>query len=160
MVSIDPPACSHPLRILIVEDEALVALEIEEALSAAGHEVAGHADDLAGAVALGRRTRPDLALVDINLANRCSGLDVAAELMRCGIPCLFVTGNCPTHQGEGLALGCLHKPFNDRILLGAVAAAGAVSRGEEPPRLPRGMHLYDGPVPGGAGRGDSPPRSA
>jgi DNA-binding response OmpR family regulator len=132
----------EPARILIIEDEALVALEMESILSDAGYEVVGVADDQSSAMAAVDRSTPDLALVDIQLANRSSGFHVAAELSKRGVCCLFVTGNCPAERGQGHAVGCLHKPFNERILLGAVAAAEKLMRGARPERLPRGMHLY------------------
>ena len=134
---------SDALRILIVEDEALVALEIEGMLAMAGHEAVAQADDLPSAVAAAEAEKPDLALVDIQLALGTSGLDVAAALRARGIPVLFATGNCPTEKGRGLALGCLHKPISDRTLAAAVEAAGAVLRGAPlPPHIPSALHLY------------------
>lgn len=130
----------EPLRIAIIEDEALVALEIEDHLTDAGHKVVGTADTLGDAVKLVRETRPDLAIVDIQLAEGSSGLDVARELNARGVPCVFATGNCP---GQNItdALGCLHKPFNQIQLIGAVTAAKALLAGEEVD-LPREMHLF------------------
>jgi two-component system, response regulator PdtaR len=55
------------MRILIVEDEPLIAASIDWELRDAGYEVIGPAADAAHALALARATRPDLALVDINL---------------------------------------------------------------------------------------------
>lgn len=134
-----------PLRILVIEDEALVALEIEAFLASAGHRVVGVAEDRVSATELVRRMepRPDLALVDMRLANGASGLQVAADLAALGIAVLFVTGNCPAERGQGLAIGCLHKPFTEAELLAAVATAQAVlHRQPMPRRLPSGLHLY------------------
>ena len=134
---------SDALRILIVEDEAVVALEIEGMLAMAGHEAVGQADDLPSALAAAEAEKPDLALVDIQLAQGTSGLDVAAALKARGVPVLFATGNCPTERGRGLALGCLHKPISDRSLAAAVEAAGAVLRGAPlPTHIPSALHLY------------------
>lgn len=130
------------MRILIVEDEALLAMEMEGFLEGAGHEVVGVADDFASALACIDDTTPDLALLDIQLLNGSSGLDVAAELKQRGIPSLFVTGNCPTERGRGLAMGCVHKPLDERILVRAVSATDTVLQGGTPSRLPSGMHLY------------------
>ena len=132
----------EPMRLLIVEDEALVALEVESILGSAGHEVIGTADTLHEALEVAEAERPDLALVDIQLAEGNSGLDVAAALKARGIPTLFATGNCPTERGAGLALGCLHKPFTDRSLASAIDVADAVLRGQTPTRLPQALHLY------------------
>lgn len=131
------------MRILIVEDEALVAMEIESMLGLAGHEAVAQADDLPSALAAVAEERPDLALVDIQLAQGTSGLEVAAALKAQGVPVLFATGNCPTERGRGLALGCLHKPISDQSLEVAILAADALLHGGPvPDRLPSALHFY------------------
>lgn len=138
------PLEPRALRILVVEDEGLVALEIETFLTGAGHEVLGTAADRAGALALARAEQPDLALVDMRLSGGDSGLDLAADLAALGVPVLFVTGNCPQGDGSAVAVGCFHKPFDERQLLAAVAVADRLARGGpvSPGRLPSGLHLY------------------
>jgi DNA-binding response OmpR family regulator len=138
MTSMLPP---RPLRILIVEDEALVAFAMEAHLTDAGHEVVGTADTFTDALRLAEETRPDLVLLDIQLAEGSSGLDVAHALHGRGVACLFSTGNCPGLARED-AVGCLHKPYGQRQLLEAVVAADAVVRGERPARVPVEMHLF------------------
>lgn len=130
------------MRVLIIEDEALVAMEIETMLVIAGHAAVGQADDLESALAALEAQTPDLALVDMQLARGCSGLDVAAALKARGVPVMFATGNCPRDRGAGLALGCLHKPFSDQTLATAIAAAAAVLGGTSAPPLPPSLHLY------------------
>ncbi|MCO6417133.1 response regulator [Siccirubricoccus sp. KC 17139] len=135
----------NPLRILVIEDEALVALEIESFLTAAGHIVVGVAADGGSAARLARQAtpQPDLALVDIRLANGSSGVQIAADFATLGIPVLFVTGNCPGTEDRSVALGCLSKPFTEGELVASVAAAEAVMRGRPlPRRLPSGLQLY------------------
>lgn len=129
------------LRIAIIEDEAIVAFEMEAHLTDGGHEVVGVVDTLEDAIRLVDDTRPDLALIDIQLANGLSGLTVAHALHERGIPCLFSTGNCPGKQSDD-AVGCLHKPFGPLQLLDAVKATIAIARGEEPKRVPNEMHIY------------------
>lgn len=129
------------MRIAIIEDEALVAMEIEMHLEDAGHVVVGIADTLADAIALAERERPDLALVDIQLGAGSSGLDVARALRARGVTCLFATGNCPGERRDD-AVGCLHKPYSGQQLLKAVLAAEAVARGQTPGNIPSVMHLY------------------
>ncbi len=135
-----PRAC----RVLVVEDEGLVALEIETLLTGAGHVVVGTAADRVGALALARAERPEVALVDVRLSGGESGLDLAADLSALGVPVLFVTGNCPLERGRAVAVGCLHKPFDERQLLDAVAVADRLARGgpASAERLPSGLHLY------------------
>lgn len=130
------------LRVLIVEDEALVAMEIEGMLEHAGHEPVAQADDVPSAVDAAAAERPDLALVDIQLAQGANGLEVAAELGKLGVPVMFATGNCPSERGRGLGLGCLHKPITDRSLAATMAVADAVLRGRPAPAGPASLHLY------------------
>ena len=65
------------MKILIVEDEALVAMSMELVLEDHGHEVVDIADDLASAILAATHFRPELALVDMRLAGGDSGLHVA-----------------------------------------------------------------------------------
>lgn len=132
------------LRIVVVEDEGLVALQIEAFLEAAGHVVLGTADDRTSASELLRTAAPppDLALVDIRLAGGARGTDVAGDFAALRVPVLFVTGNCPAEEGRGLALGCLHKPFSQGELLASVAVAQAVMQGRVAPPVPAALHLY------------------
>ena len=117
-----PPQNASPaLAVLIVEDQALVAMEIEAMVMLAGHKPVAVVDDLASAVAAVATQPPDLALVDVQLAGGGSGLDVAAELRELGLAVVFVTGNCPQERGRGLALGCLHKPVTDNQLAATIA---------------------------------------
>ena len=130
------------MRVLIVEDEALVAMEIEAMLAIAGHDAIGPADDLETALAILETEVPDLALVDIKLARGCSGLDVATVLQARGVPVIFASGNCDIARGRGLGLGCLHKPINDHTLAAAVSFAGALMKGQPLPAKPVSLHLF------------------
>ncbi len=69
------------MRILIVEDEALIAVVLADSLEGAGHEVMGPASTMAEALALCEALRPELALLDINLRDGSSGVDVARALL-------------------------------------------------------------------------------
>ena len=131
------------LNILLVEDEALVALENEAQLTGAGHHVVAHVDRLDEALAVTARERVDLALVDINLGEGHSGLDVARELSRRGIVCLFVSGNSAAATPD-FAVGVLGKPYDERALLEAVEVAAAVKEGRAPPppEPPAGMEVF------------------
>ncbi|BAI75814.1 two-component response regulator (plasmid) [Azospirillum sp. B510] len=115
------------MKILIIEDEYLIAEGVSLTLQSAGHEVTGIADDLSTAVALAGREKPDMAFVDIKLANGSSGLDVARELKMMGIPCVFATGNPPNKaQAGGLGLGYIAKPFSPRVLVQTAAFVSAL----------------------------------
>lgn len=109
-------------RILIIEDEPLVALDLAERLGEAGFDLAGNASDMAAAMAIARDCKADAVLLDGNL--RGEAVDaLAALLTRRGIPILFVTG----YTQESLPpdfrhLPILSKPFTDQQLLQALAA--------------------------------------
>jgi CheY-like chemotaxis protein len=132
----------HINRILVVEDEPLVAFDTEHFLGSAGFEIAATVDTVAGACAtLEGGMEVDLVLVDINLSDG-SGLDVARCAHERGVPVLLVTGSCP--QGAQVyAAGCLAKPYPQKDLLSAIDAIGAVIGGAKlPRRLPSGFNLF------------------
>ncbi|KQM98868.1 response regulator [Sphingomonas sp. Leaf25] len=132
----------HITRILVVEDEPLVAFDTEYFLTASGFEIAATVDSVADALrVIEGGTEVDLVLADINLVDG-SGLDVARTAHGRGIPVLLVTGSCP-EGARVFAAGCLAKPYPQKDLLGAINAIGAVIGGEKlPNRLPSGLNLF------------------
>ena len=68
------------IQVLIVEDEVLLAVELEHVLEDAGHHVVGHAMEAAEAISLAGQHRPDLALVDVHLQDGPTGVDAARAL--------------------------------------------------------------------------------
>ncbi|MBN9067764.1 MAG: response regulator, partial [Rhizobiales bacterium] len=70
----------EPLKVLIVEDEVLLAIDLESHLEALGQEIVGLAGDATQALALADVEHPDLALVDINLRDGRTGLVISSEL--------------------------------------------------------------------------------
>jgi DNA-binding NarL/FixJ family response regulator len=82
------------MRVLIVEDEALVAMHLEMLLVDLGHEVCAVAACGRDAIAHASTHRPDVVLVDIRLAVGSSGIVVAREVhARHGLRCIFLSGN-------------------------------------------------------------------
>ena len=79
--------------IMIIEDEPLIALDIRTILEDMGHQVTGVASTKDEAVALGRETRPELILADIQLADNSSGIDAVKQLLADlgNIPVIFIT---------------------------------------------------------------------
>jgi DNA-binding NarL/FixJ family response regulator len=115
-------------RILVVEDEYLVASEIEAELVAAGFEVPGLARTADEAVRLALSLRPTLVIMDIRLAGRRDGIDAALEIFRSsGIRSIFATayGDPRTRARAEAAfpLGWLTKPYTALSLLAAVRQA-------------------------------------
>lgn len=113
----------RPLRILIVEDEMLVAMNIEDMLLDLGHEVAGLASRLEPALSLASEAQFDLAMLDVNLAGQTS-FPVAEILVRRGIPFLFATGyGIKGIAEEYRSYPVLQKPFRARDLEQALRQA-------------------------------------
>jgi len=129
-------------KLLLVEDEPLVAFDNEHALTDAGFTIVATVDRVAAAVeAIASGRSIDLVLVDVELADG-NGLDVARAAFARAIPALFVTGNCPP-EAETFAAGCLDKPYLPRDLLDAIQAIEERRAGKDPRRLPTGLRLFE-----------------
>ena len=133
------------MRILVVEDEALIALEITIILEQMGHEVIGVASDHAEALEMARDCPPDLALVDLHLADGRTGAEVARGVRRehnAGV--LLVTSHADlAREVADAAEGCFAKPFTSSELRRAInAVAACLSRTPLPQPLPAGLDLF------------------
>ncbi len=109
-------------RILIIEDEALVAMELRFVLEDLGYEVVGTVADARTARDLVHDTDVDLALVDIHLSDGPTGIDLGRELGQdLGVTVLFMTAN-PGMVRNGVAgtVGVLSKPTDERAVQTAV----------------------------------------
>jgi DNA-binding NarL/FixJ family response regulator len=121
-------------RILVVEDDFLVASEIEVALGVAGFAVTGVAASAEEAIALAQETTPDLAIIDIRLIGPRDGVDVALTLFRDhAIPCVFATAHADeavrARAAAASPLGWLQKPYTMPLLIETVRRALAQTRG-------------------------------
>jgi DNA-binding response OmpR family regulator len=129
-------------RLLIVEDEPLVAFDSEHLLREAGYDVVATVDTLADAVRVIQEQELDLVLTDVKLSGDGDGLDVARAAGAKGVPVLFVTGNCPP-EAQSLALGCLAKPYSEKIMKSALEAIDSKLQGRKTKKLPTGLSLYE-----------------
>ncbi len=129
-------------RILVIEDEPLTAFDNEVMLKDAGYDVVATHDDYEEAVAALDRGPVDLILSDVRLRGKRTGIELAKEAKRRGVPLLFVTGYPPDNARE-LAIGCLMKPYSERQLRKALEAVDLHLAGEKP-ELPKGLELYAG----------------
>jgi CheY-like chemotaxis protein len=107
-------------RILVVEDEVLVAMELEDLLLTMGHDVVGPATRLSQAIKLALEEDIDFAVLDVNLAGTAS-FPLADILRERGIPFVFATG----YSSEGVAAAysnepTLRKPYAPKDLERAV----------------------------------------
>jgi DNA-binding response OmpR family regulator len=147
------------LKILIVEDDAQLASTLKYLVEDnPRYRVVARADDLDSAVAAAAEHDPDLALVDLRLANGSTGFSVAVRLGDYDVPCLFVTGKAPDFPMPDLALGGLLKPFTAEDVHRSLAMAEDVMRGRETlrPKLPPNLVIYDG-MDDHKGPGNTPP---
>jgi two-component system, response regulator PdtaR len=121
-------ALASTTRVMIVEDDFLVAIDIESALTDAGIAVAGVASSAEEALVLAEAERPALAVMDIRLAGKRDGIDAALDLFGGhGIRCIFATA----HHDEGTRaraqpaqpLGWVPKPYGMASLVEAVQRA-------------------------------------
>lgn len=115
-------------RILVVEDEAIVALDIQARLTRLGFEVAGHAASGAQALLLAETCRPDLVLMDVMLSGPLDGIDTARKLISCHrLPVVYLTAASDAatieRATESGPQGYLAKPFEDHELTVAIEMA-------------------------------------
>jgi CheY-like chemotaxis protein len=113
------------MRILVVEDQSILAMEIELVLRDLGHEVIGTATDLDRSLALASSEPIDLALVDVNLADGPTGPEIARRLVSDhGAAVIFLTAN-PEQIPSCFsgAIGVMPKPFDDGLIRDVVAFA-------------------------------------
>ncbi|HEY9552637.1 response regulator [Allosphingosinicella sp.] len=128
-------------RILIVEDEPLVAFDNEYLLSEEGYEVVATVDSVADALGVIDKEPLDLVLSDIKLSGAGDGIDVARAAGTKDIPVLFVSGYCPI-EAQKLAVGCLAKPYSDKMLKAALEAIDRQRQGRKLKKVPEGLSLY------------------
>lgn len=139
-------------RILIVEDEPLVAFDNEVMIAGAGYTIVGTVDRARDALELIAREQAagggldeergvDLILTDITLTGARDGLQLAAEARKLGVPVLFATA-APPEGGEAVALGVLLKPYGERQLKAALKAVEQIISGKKQVKVPDGVILY------------------
>ena len=132
------------LKVLIAEDDLIIADMAEEILVEGGYEVCGIARTVAEGLALGRRHKPDLALIDMRLADGGLGTEIAAQLSAFGrLGVLYATGNA-LHVMQNASEGdaCIVKPYSTVDLLRALeVVADIVATGTASAPFPRGFEL-------------------
>ncbi len=117
--------------ILIIEDEPIIAMDLEMIVTDLGHRVVGIASTKGEALDLAWRCKPDLILSDVNLADGSKGMDVVAAIRaRHDVPFVFITAYPAVllngRQGEQLLL--IEKPFTplgvETVIAQALATIG------------------------------------
>jgi len=155
--------------LLIVEDQVLLAMELKDGLEEGGYRVLDLAVRHQEALSFAREVKPDLALVNIELANGDDGVALARDLKALGIPVLFISGQPDRARIEkAVAIASLAKPYSAPDMVRAVDYLFRHEHGDEslpgPPRLemfdtpfvgdpiPRGDHRLSERSPGPAAR--------
>jgi len=106
----------HSPKVLVVEDEGIVLIDLELSLEDLGFDVVGSASELQNGISLARELALDIAVLDLNLAGKDSG-PIADVLAERGIPFVFATGYTRStipqrHAGRP----ALAKPFSSHLL--------------------------------------------
>ncbi len=127
---------------MIVEDEFLIAMEMEQIVANLGYDCIGIADDTASAIELVAK-KPEIALVDVNLSDGPTGPVIGSRLANeFGVKVVFVTAN-PKQLGDGIegTLGAVTKPVEIDLLKDVLNYLVDVSTNgdevEPPPRMKR-----------------------
>jgi DNA-binding NarL/FixJ family response regulator len=116
-----PDRRANVLRVLVLEDEALIAMELESILEQQGHEVVDAVATEADAIAAARLTRPDLVLMDVRLARGGDGVATAIRLRQeLGIRSIFITAQSDqvtrARAAAAEPAGFLGKPLSPDLL--------------------------------------------
>ena len=133
--------------ILLVEDDAIIAMTIEIALGDAGYDVLGPAATARHAVEIAEQQRPDLALVNINLRDGpVAGVWLVRTLLeRWGVSSLFISGNSDiARANDDVALGYIRKPYSPGTVIDSIRTVADVLERHRPPApVPPGLELFE-----------------
>jgi CheY-like chemotaxis protein len=118
----------RPKRILLVEDEIWIALDLERILVAAGYEVVRLAKEEMEALRLAETTRPSLVLMDVRLRDGSDGIDAATKIYeKFGIRSIFLSAHLDDDTRRRAAAAhpyaFIEKPFELSALLRQIGAA-------------------------------------
>ena len=127
-------------RILIVEDEPLIAFDNENMLGDAGYVIVATVDDFDEAMKVLDTEQVDLILSDVRLRSQQTGIHLAKAAKDRGIPTLFATGH-PYPGADQIAVGCLLKPYSERQLTGAIECVDRHLQHEKV-KVPKGLQLF------------------
>lgn len=121
---------TQPRRVLVVEDEPLIALDLINEIEAGDHEVVGHCRTADEAIALAEQARPDIMVMDIGLMGKGTGLDAARRIREeLGIGSIFVSATLDRvseTSWEGIEpVALIAKPYRDKTLARAISAVKA-----------------------------------
>lgn len=117
-------------EILLLEDEAIIAMDVEMTLQSHGYSVLGPCNSIDAAREVIRKHRPDVALLDVNLGRGETSFPLAEELHDMGVPVVFLSGySSSTVEVPDTLRGAtrLMKPVRENDLLAAIDRSAAAS---------------------------------
>jgi CheY-like chemotaxis protein len=117
-----------PKKILVVEDETLIAMDISMQLRELGYQAVGHATSGEQAIEMAGRLHPDLILMDIHLASAMNGVTASRAIQsQFGVPSILLSAFTDNDSMSQIALaksaGYLPKPFENYQLHAAIKTA-------------------------------------
>jgi CheY-like chemotaxis protein len=113
----NPTPIGHPIRVLIVEDETIIAMDLQRKIQKMGCEVVGRVGSGEMAVEQAFELKPDLVLMDINLSGKIDGIAAAISIrQQDDIPVIFLSAflahESAIRDGKDLSFAMLAKPFD------------------------------------------------
>ena len=139
-----PEHCKTNETLMIVEDEALVAMVLRDELQLAGYKVLNLTDRHADALEVAMAEKPHLALVNIRLAGRDDGIELSEQLKALGIPVLLISGQVSrARSAKTVAIGSMPKPYDAADMVMAVAYLLACLKGDTSLPRPDQLEVFD-----------------
>ncbi|WP_309644801.1 response regulator [Phenylobacterium sp.] len=130
--------------LLIVEDEILAAMALKGELEDAGYIVMDLTSRHQEAASAARECKPDLALVNIQLQGRDSGIELAQELKAMGIPVMFISGQITrARTAQTVAIASMPKPYSAMDLVLAVNYLLGHLGGDDTFQRPAGLEVFE-----------------
>jgi two-component system, response regulator PdtaR len=130
--------------LMIVEDEALVAMLLRDELQEAGYKVLNLTDRQDEALEVAKAEKPHLALVNIRLAGRDDGIELSEHLKALGIPVLLISGQVSrASSAKTVAIGSMPKPYDAAEMVTAVAYLLARLEGDASLPRPDQLEVFD-----------------
>jgi diguanylate cyclase (GGDEF)-like protein len=122
------PAGADPISILLVEDEGVIARDLEDTLIRLGYRISGIASEGAEAIEMARELHPQLVVMDVSLRGEVDGIDAACAIQEeAPVPVIFLTGHTDPETLQRAVstgpLGYLIKPFEETDLRCAIEVA-------------------------------------
>ena len=110
-------------NILVVEDNFLIALDIQELLKSAGYQVADVAASGKEAISKAISLKPDLVLMDVGLKGNMDGIEAVKQIRQhSNVPVIFLTGNSEQLELENISEPHISKPFTTSELQGLISS--------------------------------------